>query len=415
MFNLGDFSMKKTLVAMAALASVSAFAQSTVTLSGRLDLGLNQISFKQTDATGLRTERKVSDMTGAQNTRTTSRITFSGSEDLGGGLRAGFNIETGLNPTDDASLISGSIRTGLLSLSGGFGTFGMGTYLNSMDSVRGFSGNTAGAAGGDFMARMATGAQAKDFLRAADNINLNTASSGTTGGLTAAQVAALGIPGVTTVAQYDAFSIGANGRSRNAFFYATPNFNGFSGSIGFNSQKNAATLGAASDVKSSGVMASVAYANGPLSTRLTIANGKQSFSVTGVQAAKNSDVGFAISYDVGVAKPYFIYETAKVTVGANNTVGADIKASGYELGATFALGSFRPYISFNRGDHKAVAGGVNVGKIAKQSAFQIGTLYDISKRTYVYTSLGNDTTKGVDGDVTSLKRSGFTLGLVHQF
>ena len=48
MFNLGDFSMKKTLVAMAALASMSAFAQSSVTL-----YGIGDIWFGSSSKTGV--------------------------------------------------------------------------------------------------------------------------------------------------------------------------------------------------------------------------------------------------------------------------------------------------------------------------------------------------------------------------
>jgi len=110
MFNLGEISMKKTLVALAALAATASFAQSSVTISGRLDLGMSNL--KTTNSLGVTTSSTTrTDLTGNQSGRTTSRLTFAGTEDLGGGLRANFNIETGLNPSDDAGLFAGSTRT----------------------------------------------------------------------------------------------------------------------------------------------------------------------------------------------------------------------------------------------------------------------------------------------------------------
>jgi len=68
--------MKKTLVAMAALASVSAFAQ--VTLSGNLDVAGATQSGTQTGAKG-------STLTTTQGTISTSSIKLTAAEDLGGG------------------------------------------------------------------------------------------------------------------------------------------------------------------------------------------------------------------------------------------------------------------------------------------------------------------------------------------
>jgi len=82
--------MKKTLVALAAAAATGAFAQ-TVTLSGRASMDYSTYSATGSTATGtdLASRARVND--------TGSRITFSVSEDLGGGLRAGVYCETGFN------------------------------------------------------------------------------------------------------------------------------------------------------------------------------------------------------------------------------------------------------------------------------------------------------------------------------
>jgi len=79
--------MKKSLLALAVLTAVSgaAFAQSSVTLYGKVDLGLVMDSG---NASG-KSIRLDSGVTGG------SRIGFKGVEDLGGGMKAAFQLETG--------------------------------------------------------------------------------------------------------------------------------------------------------------------------------------------------------------------------------------------------------------------------------------------------------------------------------
>jgi predicted porin len=80
--------MKKSLIALAALATVAtaAQAQSSVTVYGVMDLGL-------TTATNVGTNKQT--VTGISNGGlSTPRIGFRGTEDLGGGLKANFNLET---------------------------------------------------------------------------------------------------------------------------------------------------------------------------------------------------------------------------------------------------------------------------------------------------------------------------------
>jgi predicted porin len=81
--------MKKTLVALAALAAASAFAQSTVTLTGNLDFAGAKVSGKQINANGT----TVSTTTG---TSSTSVIKLTAVEDLGNGTKA--TVLYGLDP-----------------------------------------------------------------------------------------------------------------------------------------------------------------------------------------------------------------------------------------------------------------------------------------------------------------------------
>ncbi len=78
---------------MAALAATGAFAQSSVSLYGRIDMGWGTATTKATDGTRDRTTGLV------DGVQTSNAIGFRGTEDLGGGLIAGFNLEQGISPT----------------------------------------------------------------------------------------------------------------------------------------------------------------------------------------------------------------------------------------------------------------------------------------------------------------------------
>ena len=132
--------MKKTLIALAAVAATSAFAQSTVTLSGALDIAY----------------QKVDGSKAAMTQTHGSRFRLVGSEDLGGGLKANFNIEHRLNLKDGTN--SGDNNTtdtfwngvSTLGLSGSFGTVNFGRqytagFLSANNKADPFGGDGFGA------------------------------------------------------------------------------------------------------------------------------------------------------------------------------------------------------------------------------------------------------------------------------
>ncbi len=86
--------MKKTLLAMALLSiGVAAQAQSSVTMYGRLDTGIEYMSGVQNAAGNGYTSRWRAE----SGDWGTSMWGLKGTEDLGGGLKAVFNLETGFN------------------------------------------------------------------------------------------------------------------------------------------------------------------------------------------------------------------------------------------------------------------------------------------------------------------------------
>jgi len=96
--------MKKTLVAVAAVAATAAYAQSTVTLSGR-----GQMEYSTFAATG--SVNPANDYgVRSRLADTGSRITFAVNEDLGGGLKAGVYCETGINMDNATANGQGNIN-----------------------------------------------------------------------------------------------------------------------------------------------------------------------------------------------------------------------------------------------------------------------------------------------------------------
>ena len=110
--------MNRTLIvaALATLATSAAMAQSSVNIYGRFN-----VTVESQDSNGVKT--KV-----LQNN--SSRIGFKGTEDLGGGLKAGFILEHGFNA--DTGTPSGAFwgRQSEVNLSGGFGMLRLGRYTS---------------------------------------------------------------------------------------------------------------------------------------------------------------------------------------------------------------------------------------------------------------------------------------------
>jgi predicted porin len=115
--------MKKTLIALAAVAATgAAFAQSSVTLYGVADASLAKVTGKSAYLSSA----------GTMNNGT-SRWGVRGTEDLGGGLKAGFNFEQGLSLNDGSLSKAGAGefgRAAWMNLSGGFGELRLGRTLN---------------------------------------------------------------------------------------------------------------------------------------------------------------------------------------------------------------------------------------------------------------------------------------------
>lgn len=122
--------MKKTLIAVAVAAALpaAAFAQTNVTLSGIMKLGVAQTKYSGGPA--------GTNGSGTSLDDGSSRFIISGSEDLGNGMRGIFMVDTRFRPdTGTGTLASGNSFVGL---AGSFGTIRLGRldqyYVHGIDS-----------------------------------------------------------------------------------------------------------------------------------------------------------------------------------------------------------------------------------------------------------------------------------------
>lgn len=114
--------MKKTLIALAAIAvSGAAFAQSNVTLYGVADLSIADNNAPAT---------KIAASANGVLNNGNSRFGLRGSEDLGGGLKANFNIEAAVNLANGATDANMFQRAAYVELAGGFGSVRAGRSLS---------------------------------------------------------------------------------------------------------------------------------------------------------------------------------------------------------------------------------------------------------------------------------------------
>ena len=111
--------MQKTnrlaLAVLALLGSTAAFAQSSVTLYGRVNTSVERVEVGNVNATRMENN--------------SSRFGFKGTEDLGGGLKAGFQLESGFESDTGASSGAFFGRQSEVNLSGGFGTVRLGNFF----------------------------------------------------------------------------------------------------------------------------------------------------------------------------------------------------------------------------------------------------------------------------------------------
>jgi predicted porin len=244
--------MKKTLIALAAVAASSAaLAQSSVTLFGIMDVAVRNVK-----------QGGVSQSSLSQDGTASSRIGFRGVEDLGGGMSAGFWLEGALDPdTGNGAAALNFQRRSTVSLMGGFGEVRLGR-----DYTPTFWNHTV-----------------------YDPFGTNGVGSSTN------TFGALG-SGATTVV-----------RANNTIAYFTPNISGFQGQFQYAFKE---TQTDNDPNKYAGLR--LTYNAGPLSVALATA--AEGSAAANVNKFKRTNVG--ASYDFGFIKPMAQYTIGKFETNA---------------------------------------------------------------------------------------------------
>ena len=348
--------MKKSLLALAALTAFAgaASAQSSVTLFGIVDQSVNSIK------NGSQSQKLLS-----SDMLNSNRFGVRGVEDLGGGLRAGFWLESGLAPDVGTA-------------GGGNGQSGVTAFWNRRATVSLMGGFGEVRLGRDYVVTFSNRAAYDPFgFNGIAHMGLIEST--------------LGSGAITQV------------RANNVVGYTLPALGGVFGGV-----QAAAGEGNAGWKYIGGRLG---YAGGPVS--VSAATSQTSTATT--NKYKQTNVG--ASFNAGFLTVMGMYD--KVTYG-----NSDQKH--FLIGATVPFGASTLKFSYNKASGNL--NGVSSDSLGAK-LFGIGYQYDLSKRTAIYAtygSLNNDgnTSTGANFVLTGLTgvtmtrgatSSGYNLGIRHSF
>lgn len=325
--------MKKTLIALAAVAATgAAMAQSSVTISGAFDLG-----FVRNGAAGT---------TALDTSNGLSQIVFSGTEDLGGGLKANFmlqqrfSVEGGNNDGTAAGrrTYQGASTVGL---SGGFGAVRLGREIEAFNKWNNY-------------------ADPWGTVRQA-SIAFNTGW-----------------------AQTPAANNGGDIGRADGIHYDSPNFGGFrvQATYGLKDQSAAALAGGVAGTDAHLGLAGV-YSGGPLTVGAAYQSNRideQSWAVFG-------------GYNFGAVDLRLGYQSSELNAGGWNGVGlgagAGDRYKAWQIGAIVPMGATTLMAGYIREDR----GGVKTNKLG------LGAAYALSKRTSIGANVGKVKATSANYDV----------------
>jgi len=417
--------MKKSLIALAALATVGAAqAQSSVTVYGVLDAGYSE------------TERTVGTTKNGQNAfsfsnYTSSRFGLRGNEDLGGGMRASFIIETGIG----SHPMAGFYQAASTGDSTKAGTTIDATSVGGRElsaSISTAQGTTVGIGfGTTAVRRLVLGYDAAGGTNLIGNVLTNDVllSSNRSNGLGVSQ-------------KLGDFTVGA-GMTRNVDTKdATADLKTSTGHIlSLDYAKGKLAFGAArQESKSNTLAGATTYALGQLGNAATGNNDTCSApsaattlvnSSTGIDTTSNTciravagadatntkrtiDIAGA-SYDLGFAKLFAQYAKVKLDDAATtNQVGEGTRTA-TTLGVAAPVGKWTLHALVSEGNQNMVVTKGTAAVKRDLSGYNLGARYALSKRTFGYAAYGETKLDGTSGTTDQFKTQQTTVGLVHSF
>lgn len=372
--------MKKSLIALAVMAaSGAAMAQSSVTLFGIVDQNVSYVNGKN-NWNGLNSGGNA-----------TSRIGFRGTEDLGGGLKANFWLESGILADEG-------------------------------------TGNTKGSSGLDFKRRSTVGLEGA-FGEVRLGRDLTEAYKATSRydvfgqvGFGVSRLWADGVVGNGGSATVEPTGVATtNQRISNMVTYVSPNFSGFKAAVNYGFGEKAG------DNKANRYFGGgLTYDNGPLSLGLSAERQNTVATITSpsttLPAGDVTAWALGGSYDLGVVKLAAAYKDSKTKY---NIAGDSVKGKlkGYYFGVSAPVGTAGEVkASYNRYEGR-------YDSESKLTADQIalGYVHNLSKRTAVYGTYAYIKNKNKDGEnlgiqlqsdaglKTNGSQHGLQVGIRHSF
>lgn len=374
------------LLSAMALACGGALAQSSVTLSGVVDVNVQHF-----DSGGVGKATMV-----GNGGLSTSRLVFRGNEDLGGGLYAGFWLEGSINPDTGE---------------------GRNTNLNNQPS--GSVTATAGTAGFKFdrVAYVSLGSASMGELRLGhdfipthwnsiyfDPFNANGVARA--GNLTFAGVSTAPLPSAITA-------------SNSISYWLPPKvLGGVYGMAMVATGENNSDTANSHDGNLAGFR--LGYAAGPFDVAVAMTQTK---NVSTATIGKYTHANIGGTWNAGFAKFFALYNTVKVDLA-----GGAVRKNTAEIGAHIPVGPVgRIRVSYamlndrSDGALRNADGSARSDNDARQIG--LGYVHDLSKRTAIYTNYARLTNKGQGNYVVSggraplggQKSTGIEFGVRHLF
>ncbi|MEO6986300.1 MAG: porin [Paralcaligenes sp.] len=376
--------MKKTLLAAALIAGFASVAQAetSVTLYGIIDTGL---AYQQVKGTVGGVDVKASQFGLTSGNQSGSRWGLKGAEDLGNGLRAVFQLESGFDSTTGNSAQGGRLfgrqaTIGLASDAWGQLDFGRQTNIASkyMYPIDPFAAGWGQA-----------------------NIGTSFTSANTV-------------------------------RLDNMIMYQTPNFSGFQFGVGYSFNVNGGQLPKlssstpgfdGSDRNVRDITTGLRYNNGPISLVAAYDRLNRSNNPAGQPNNVSAwELGGAYDFEVvklslafgqtrnGYFVPQGVINPAGVTTSPTFGFVNGLKFNSYLVGLTAPLGNGLVMASWQMADPHGSDD--SIGDRSKQQSYSLGYQYALSKRTNVYATASYMTHVYFQND---LKSTVGMVGIRHQF
>lgn len=294
-----------------------------------------------------------------------SRFGLRGTESLGGGLNAIFQVESSINPAQSGGTLAG--RESFVGLQGGWGTFKMGRFLAPYDDLHPIFGNVPTL---------------------------------TTSLLSTASLWSQGFMGQPNQGGFD-------DRVQNSVRYDSPNLSGFTFSVQYGgtgsnyAQPNAPIVTAGNTPHASLFGANALYNNGPISLGVGYeghygSRGRAIPSLTDCggpcapgTGSQLNDYAFSVAgaYSFNIVRIGAVYERLKYDAVS----GGDITRNFWGVSLTGNLGPGQAYFFYGKANDgggsavdRARVGGLVKGADSSAQQWSVSYTYPLSKRTLTY-------------------------------